>query len=168
MRTIVSIILCILAGCAFAQKQQACQKDIEAAPQLEYAFEIKCQCDAPYSVGQTAHGERIVIPITGGTFEGPDIKGTVLPGGADYQLVDRSKGRTELEAIYCIRTDDGVTIHVRNVGVLVNSSGKTYFRTVPKFEAPSDSRYDWLNNAIFICTPEGKDGYISLKMWKVK
>lgn len=105
-----------------------------------------------------------MIPIIGGTFEGEGIKGEVLSGGADYQLMDKEHGRTELEAIYCIRTDDGVTIHVRNRGILTKQG---YFRCTPTFEAPYDSKYAWLNDAIFICVPQGGDGYISLNMWKV-
>lgn len=136
-------------------------------PEFEYIMEIKAVCDPSYTVGQTAHGERAIIPIVGGTFEGPRLKGTVIPGGADYQLIDKVKGRTELEAIYSIRTDDGVNIHVRNVGLSVMNKDGFYFRTAPKFEAPSDSRYDWLNNAIFVCVPEGKPDYISLKIYMV-
>lgn len=137
-------------------------------PSFEFVMEIKAVCDPAYTVGQTAHGERVIIPIVGGTFEGPNIKGTVIPGGADHQLVDKEKGRTELEAIYSIKTDDGVYIHLRNVGLLVMNKDGYYFRTAPKFEAPSDSKYDWLNNAIFVCVPEGKPDYISLKMYMVK
>lgn len=159
MKKLLSVIaaLICLQAVSFAQNE----------PLLEYSFEIKAICDPSFTVGQTQHGERVVIPIIGGSVEGKGIKGDVLPGGADYQLVDKSKGRTELEAIYCIRTDDGVSIHVRNVGILVANEKGVYFRTVPKFEAPSDSKYNWLNDAIFVCAPEGKDGYISLKMYKV-
>lgn len=139
----------------------------EVAPTLEYVCELKVTCDPAFSVGQTAHGERVVIPINGGTFEGPRLRGTILAGGADYQLVDRKRDRTELEAIYCIRTDDGVNIHVRNCGILHNMDG-FYFRTAPKFEAPQDSPYDWLNNGIFVCAPGFGEGYISLKIWLVK
>lgn len=158
-------ILTFLLLCVFAQVMQA---QNETAPELEFAFEIKCKCDAGYPVGKTSKGTRFIIPIVGGTFEGPSLKGIVLPGGADYQLQDNEHGRTELEAIYSIKTDDGVNIHVRNCGVLVAKDGQFYFRTSPKFEAPNDSKYDWLNNAIFVCVPGFGDGYISLKMWKVK
>ena len=58
--------------------------------------------------------------ITGGTFEGPGLKGTIVNGGADYQL--NAEGRTELEAIYCIKTDDGIYIHVRNRGIIANGT----------------------------------------------
>lgn len=157
---IISIFLLIALAC---QAQTGMH-----VPELEFVCELKVTCDNAYTVGKTAHGERVVIPITGGTFEGPMMKGTVLSGGADYQLVDRSKGRTELEAVYSIRTDDGVTIHIRNKGLLCHTKEGFYFRTSPTFEAPNDGKYDWLNNAVFICEPEGKKDYISLKVWKVK
>ena len=146
----------------------ALAQDAAKGPELEYVCELRVTCDPPMTVGHTSHGERIVIPITGGTFEGPLMQGTVLSGGADYQLVDRERNRTELEAIYNIRTDDGTLIHVRNKGLLCNGPEGFYFRTVPHFEAPEDSKYDWLNRAVFVCVPEGKRDYISLKVWKVK
>ena len=57
-------------------------------PALEYVVELKVKCEGAYQVGQTSHGNRFVIPIVGGTFEGPKMKGTILPGGADYQHQD--------------------------------------------------------------------------------
>ena len=147
----------------------------ENAPQLEYVVELKVKCEGAYQVGQTSHGNRFIIPIVGGTFEGPKMKGTILPGGADYQLQDNAHGRTEVEAIYSIKTDDGVNIHVRNRGLICtgkdeNGNPQFYFRTTPQFEAPFDSKYAWLNNAIFVCQPAfgGNDGTINLKIWKVK
>ena len=86
------------------------------APELEYVVRLNVTLGQAFTVGDTGKGTRTVIPITGGTFEGPEIKGEVLPGGADYQM--QCDGRTEIEAIYCIRTDDGVSIHVRNCGII--------------------------------------------------
>ncbi len=167
MKTILIILLLSVFGSMKAQDE---------APQMEFVMELKVRCEGAFQVGQTSHGNRFVIPIVGGTFEGPQIRGTILPGGADYQLQDNEHGRTELEAIYNIRTDDGVNIHVRNKGLISlskdeNGNGQFYFRTVPQFEAPRDSKYAWLNNAIFICQPSlngGNDGIICLKIWKVK
>lgn len=145
-------------------------------PRLEHVVTLKVKCDGAYNVGKTSHGNRFVIPIVGGTFEGPNMKGTVIPGGADYQLQDNENGRTELEAIYSIKTDDGVNIHIRNKGIIyngkdANGNPQFYFYTSPKFEAPLDSKYAWLNNAIFVCRPdfgEGTEGFICLKIWMVK
>lgn len=158
----------LLLSCSYTKAQND-------PPQLEYVVELKVKCEEAYEVGQTSHGKRVIIPIVGGTFEGPKMKGTVLPGGADYQWVDAANNRTELEAIYSIRTDDGVNIHIRNRGLLYsgkdeNGNPSFYFRTAPTFEAPQDSKYAWLNNAIFVCQPvdSGVRNLICLRIWKVK
>jgi hypothetical protein len=143
-------------------------------PELEFALQLKVTLGQAFSMENTQHGRRTVIPITGGTFEGPGIKGTIINGGADYQLAN-AQGRTELEAIYCIKTDDGVYIHVRNRGIIASgkdADGKPmfYFRAAPQFEAPADSKYGWLNDALFVCAPEFSQQFqgIVLNVWKVK
>ena len=104
----------------------------------------------------------------------PEIGLSIINGGADYQLAN-AQGRTELEAIYCIKTDDGVYIHVRNRGIIASgkdADGKPtfYFRAAPQFEAPADSKYGWLNDALFVCAPEFSQQFqgIVLNVWKVK
>ena len=141
-------------------------------PQLEFVMQLNVTLDQPYSVGDIPNGRRTVIPITGGTFEGPLLKGTIINGGADYQIASK-EGRTQIEAIYSIKTDDGIYIHVRNRGIIcmgkdANGNPSFYFRAAPQFEAPVDSKYAWLNNAIFVCAPApGKQGGITLNVWKV-
>ncbi len=142
----------------------------KTAPELEFALQLKVTLGETFGINNTQHGRRTVIPITGGTFEGPGIKGTILNGGADYQLAN-ADGRTEVEAIYCIKTDDGVYIHVRNRGIIASGNGGFYFKCAPQFEAPADSKYGWLNNAIFVCQPDFGGGDfkgIVLNVWKVK
>ena len=143
-------------------------------PQLEFALQLRVTLGETFSINNTQHGRRTVIPITGGEFEGPNIKGTIINGGADYQL-NGADGRTELEAIYCIKTDDGIYIHVRNRGIIANGKDANghptfYFRAAPQFEAPADSKYGWLNNALFVCAPEFSNEFkgIVLNVWKVK
>ena len=142
-------------------------------PQLEFALQLRVTLGETFSIENTQHGRRTVIPITGGTFEGPLLRGTILNGGADYQL--NTENRTELEAIYCIKTDDNVYIHVRNRGIIANGKDANgnptfYFKAAPQFEAPADSRYGWLNDALFICAPEWTQEFkgIVLNVWKVK
>jgi hypothetical protein len=165
-------IMALLLGCMLSVSAQSYPpKD---TPQLEFALQLKVTLGQAFSIENTQHGRRTVIPITGGTFEGPGIKGTIINGGADYQLAN-AQGRTELEAIYCIKTDDGVYIHVRNRGIIAggqDANGKPtfYFRAAPQFEAPADSKYGWLNNALFVCAPEFSQQFqgIILNVWKVK
>lgn len=141
--------------------------------QTEFVMQLKVKLGNAYSLGGTEHGHRTVIPIKGGTFDGPLLKGTILDGGADWQLSQGS--RTELEAIYSIMTDDSVYIHIRNRGLIYNGTDEhgqsvSYFKAAPQFEAPKDSRYAWLNHALFLCTPDARQekGCIILNVWKVK
>jgi Protein of unknown function (DUF3237) len=124
-----------------------------AAPLLEFAFEETVTLGAEIQLGNTALGERIIIPITGGTFSGPGIKGTILSGGWDWQLV-RADGCRQIKADYMLLTDDGVVINVINTGALCGGSGgKRVFRTQPVFEAPL-GKYQWLSQSAFIGTLE--------------
>ena len=168
-------LLSIIAMMAYLMSANAQVTEPQNTPQLEFALQLKVTLGEAYSCGETQHGQRTIIPITGGTFEGPAIKGTIINGGADYQLNNNAIGRTELEAIYCIKTDDGVNIHVRNRGIIANGKDEQgnptfYFKAAPQFEAPVDSKYAWLNNAIFVCQPDFSGGFkgIVLNVWKVK
>ena len=167
-KLLFTVLLTVTALTAVAQTYPP--KD---TPQLEFALQLRVTLGEAFSIDKTQHGRRTVIPITGGTFEGPLLKGTIINGGADYQL--NAENRTELEAIYCIKTDDGIYIHVRNRGIIANGKDANgnptfYFRAAPQFEAPSDSRYGWLNDALFICAPEWSPDFkgIVLNVWKVK
>ena len=168
-------LLSTIALMAYLMSANAQVTEPQNTPQLEFALQLKVTLGEAYSCGETQHGQRTIIPITGGTFEGPAIKGTIINGGADYQLNNNAIGRTELEAIYCIKTDDGVNIHVRNRGIIANGKDELgnptfYFKAAPQFEAPADSKYAWLNNAIFVCQPDFSGGFkgIVLNVWKVK
>jgi len=157
-------IISFVAGCLIALHGYA-QGPAQPDPELEFVMQLKVKLGQSYAVGQIAQGHRNIVPITGGTFEGPKIQGEVLSGGADYQMHNMEKGRSDIEAIYCLRTNDGVNIHIRNTGII---AGK-YFYCTPKFEAPIDSKYAWLNNAIYVCRPAGfENGAIVLKVWKVR
>ena len=163
-----------IAMLTFAGNAKAQDYPPKNTPELEFALQLKVTLGDTFSCGETQHGRRTVIPITGGTFEGPNIKGTIINGGADYQLANKDN-RTELEAIYSIKTDDGVYIHVRNRGIIYggqdeNGNPTFYFKAAPQFEAPTDSKYNWLNNALFVCQPDFSPGFkgIVLNVWKVK
>ena len=157
-RFFCAVAALLLAGATL--HAQAPAGEYPAGPGLECVVRLNVDCTGTYTVGETS--------------KGPAMKGEILSGGADYQLNDREHGRTEVEAIYSIKTDDGVYIHVRNCGLIVMGQDKDgkpsfYFRTAPKFEAPRDSKYAWLNDAIFVCMPGmvGKPGAICLDIWKV-
>ena len=94
------------------------------------------------------------------------MRGRVLPGGADWQIV-RADGLGELDTRYTLETDDGKLIYVQNAGIRHASPEVTaqlmkgepvdpslvYFRTVPKFET-SAPELAWLMRSIFVGTGE--------------
>lgn len=161
MKNLMILLLLLIAGIT-VQAQRL-------TPAMDFVMQLRVNIGAFDRVGDTPRGVRQSIAITGGTFKGPQIEGQVLPGGADYQLCTPG-GRTEVEAIYNIRTNDGVTIHIRNKGLITQDRGQQYFYTSPQFEAPTDSKYAWLNNGIFVCRiadGEGMQGVVVLNVWKV-
>lgn len=140
----------------------------------EFMWEAKVKIANMINVGESKRGVRRVIPITGGMFSGPKIKGEVLPGGEDWQLV-RPDGDTELYARYLLKTDDGHVIQVINQALIhVGEQGKNFYcKSVLDLEAPKDSPYDYLNHAIFIGTLEmprlkaGEDPYVVIGVYKL-
>lgn len=122
-------------------------------PGLTFVYEAIVTLEPTIEIGRTPIGTRRRVPITGGHFKGPHIRGKVLAGGADWQL-QRADDWTVIEADYMMQADDGALIHVRNVGLTnsrVANAPQRYLRTVPSFEAPVGP-HDWLNQAIFIGT----------------
>jgi hypothetical protein len=138
-------------------------------PKAEFAFEEIVTLSAPIPVGKTGQGERNIVPISGGTFEGPGIRGTILPGGWDWQL-RRADGCLEIKADYMLKTDDGVVINVVNQGVSCPPvDGKRIpMRTMIVFEAPI-GKYDWLSKSAFVGTiePLRERGGIRIRFYKM-
>jgi hypothetical protein len=133
----------------------------------EYAFTARVSVAAPRDIAAAPEGLRRFVPITGGTVEGPLLRGEVLAGGGDSQLV-RTDGVFELEASYRVRTADGVDVDVLNRGLRHGpvevmarlaqgeqvSSTEYYSRTTPRFKAPTGSPYEWLNRTVFIASAD--------------
>lgn len=132
-------------------------------PKLTFAFELHATLGPATEVGKLANGAvRRIIPVTGGTFQGPGIKGTVLAGGADWQIVTPD-GLAVLDARYTLQTDAGQFIYVSNKGIRHGqpevlkriASGEDvdpsdyYMRTVLEMEA-SAPELEWMRRSLFL------------------
>ena len=134
-------------------------------PTLTHVFDIRAEIGEAINGGANPHGVRVTIPITGGTVTGK-VNGKIIPGGADYQLVNPEQHRSELQAIYTIMTNDSVAIHVCNEGINRFAPDDSYFMTSPTFECDINSQYNWLNNRIFVCRPVAfAPSAITLRVW---
>ena len=89
--------------------------NVPAVPELVPAFEVVVDLGPLDDYGATRAGRRRVIPILGGTIAG-GIDATVLPGGADWQLV-RADGALEIDGRYSARTADGDLLYLQVSGV---------------------------------------------------
>lgn len=113
-------------------------------------------------VGVTPHGIRQIVYIKGGTFEGPKMKGTVLPGGGDW-FVRRADQVVEVDVRCVLRTDDNQVIYccleginemtaeaaIRAITGKSVDSSKYYFRVAATMETGS-KKYAWLNRIVAV------------------
>jgi hypothetical protein len=115
-------------------------------------------------VGDVPHGTRAIMSISSGSFQGPRLRGRVLPGGGDWTLLRRD-GVLELDLRVTLQTDDGALIHVASFGLrhgppevlAALGRGETvdpsayYFRTTPRFET-AHPKYSFLNRLLAVST----------------
>jgi hypothetical protein len=148
-------------------------------PRLELIFTANVSVDPSLDCGDVGKGTRRIVPITGGEFSGPKIRGKVLPGGADWQIL-RSDGVSELEARYTLQAEDGALINVRNLALRhgppdvmaalaagrVVEPGSYYFRGATFFET-GDARHGWITKCIVVCSGEREPAGVKLQFYKV-
>ncbi|MBB4933010.1 hypothetical protein F4561_003830 [Lipingzhangella halophila] len=149
-------------------------------PKLTFLATIAVQVGTPVEVGPALDGHRRIIPIVGGSVTGPELRGRVLAGGADFQVL-RTDTLTELKAEYAIETEDGERIHVWNFGLrsgapediakLVRGEpadpDRIYFRCSPRLE-PAGERWSWLRSRIILGTGERHPGEVRLHLFVVE
>jgi hypothetical protein len=129
---------------------------------------------APQNIGAVPLGTRRTAPLSGGSFEGPRLRGIVLPGGSADWLLLRADGVLELDLRATLRTDDGALISMRSFGlrhgppdvIAAIARGEAvdpaiyYFRTTPRFETAHPA-YTFLNRLVAVASGERRaDGPI--------
>ncbi|HSA50917.1 MAG TPA: DUF3237 domain-containing protein [Yinghuangia sp.] len=135
-----------------------------ARPELEPLARFRVALDPILDLGATPWGNRRIIPIIGGTFDGPRLAGDILPGGGDWQIV-HADGTAEIDTRYTLRTRDGAHIMLTTTGLRHGppevmariargeqvDPGAYYFRLVLRFET-ADDRYALLGRTIGIAS----------------
>jgi uncharacterized protein DUF3237 len=123
-------------------------------------------------VGVVPCGTRRIAPLDGGAFDGPRLRGIVLPGSSADWLLLRPDGVLELDLRATLQTDDGALISMKSFGLrhgppevmAAIGRGETvdpatyYFRTTPRFETAHPA-YAFLNRLVAVASgdrrPEG-------------
>ena len=150
------------------------------APHLRPVCTLNVELGPIIEMGQGRAGKRRIIPIIGGTVEGPELSGTILNVGADWQTIF-ADGSADLDTRYAFETHDGAVIEVVNLGfrhgppeVLERlakgeevSPDSYYMRTSARFET-GDPRYQWVNKSIFVGTGMRKASAVEVAMFAVE
>lgn len=157
-------------------KNKEADWDAFAAPGLEFLCEARVQLHLPaMEVGPVPDGDRVIFMVKGGSFEGPHLKGRVVPdSGADWIRI-RPDGTGMLDVRFCLETHDHALLYVYWQGRFWSEekdleyaldvekdddpagAWRYYFRTASFFET-SDERYAWLNNIVAVTKSRTGDG----------
>ena len=149
-------------------------------PALEFEFRMRVLIGAPFDQGVWEGERRRVMPIIGGTFEGPRFSGTILSGGSDWQSVRVTDGVARIDARYTLRHDDGTFVTMADRGVRrgppevmarpaageVVEPSLYYFRTTPRFDV-QDGPHRWLADHAFVCQGNRLPDAVELEIFRV-
>jgi hypothetical protein len=141
-------------------------------PCLTKVYRLEATLGQPMDVGTIAQGRRRIVPLTGGTFTGPELNGKLLPGAsADWQII-MADGTALGDIRYTLQTDRGDLLYVQSRAVRHGSAGvlarlgrgenvdasEYAFRTATQIETAA-ADLDWLNRGVFVSVagrePEG-------------
>ncbi len=137
-----------VAGVSQMASAQSPASELESVYLMELSLDVADQLNA---------GHTSIAPVTGGTFAGSRLKGTVRNGGADW--ITQVSGHTSLDVRITLDTDEGDIIYMTYTGVVHPGENGLYWRVRPIFQTASE-KYDWLNHVVCV----GKSKQISGKV----
>jgi hypothetical protein len=133
--------------------------------QSEFLIDLILDTQAANNVGSLGVN-RVIVPESGGTFEGPKLKGTVVGPGGDW-IVRRPDGSSVLDVRIILQTEDGQKIYMTYRGISVTpQGGAQYWRIVPVFETGSD-KYTWLNNIVAVGVHRTMPGKVAYRIFQI-
>ena len=162
-----------VAPSAAAEGDPAAANGRQIAMNSRPLMTVRITAAPPQKLGAVPHGTRLIVPVTGGDFEGPRLRGKILPGGGDWLLL-RADGVLELDLRITLETDDHALIYMTFQGLRhgppaaiaalgrgeVVDPARYYFRTVPRFETSAET-YAFLNRIVAVGAGETRpDGAV--------
>jgi hypothetical protein len=132
-------------------------------PRLTMVYRLEATLGPPLDLGEIPQGHRRIVPQTGGTFTGPELRGKLLPGAsADWQTI-LPDGTALGDIRYTLQTDGGELLYVQSRGIRHGSAevlarlargedvdaSEYTFRTSTQIETAA-GRLEWMNKGIFI------------------
>ena len=150
-------------------------------PVLTLAYRLEATLGEPLDLGATAQGDRRIVPLTGGNFTGPSIRGALVPGAsADWQTV-LPDGTALADIRYTLRTDEGHLLYVQARGVRHGTPevlarlgrgedvdpSEYVFRTGTQIQT-AEPELDWCNKGVFISVGGRQPGGVIYETYLVE
>jgi len=134
--------------------------------QSEFLFDLNLEAETPQNLG-SAGGGRLIVPVSGGTFAGHGLKGTIVAPGGDW-IVQRPDGSRVLDVRILLQTDDGQKIYMswRGIAYAPPGGGALFARIVPLFETAAP-KYAWLNNVVAVGVYRPDLGKIAYRVYRI-
>jgi muconolactone delta-isomerase len=132
-------------------------------PHLTLVYRLDATLGEPLDLGDITRGHRRIVPLVGGTFTGPEISGTLVPGAsADWQTV-LADGTALGDIRYTLQTNGGALLDVQSRSVRHGPAevlarlgrgedvdpGEYTFRAATHIETAAPE-LDWLNKGVFV------------------
>jgi len=149
-------------------------------PRLTPVYRLEATVGPPLDLGAIAQGQRRIVPLTGGTFSGPELNGTLVPGAsADWQIV-MADGTALGDVRYTLQTDGGDLLYVQSRGVRHGSpevlarlgrgedvdASEYTFRTSTQIETAASALH-WLDKGVFISVAGRRPGGVIYETYLV-
>jgi len=152
---------------------------LPAAPALVPMAQVRCEVGALVSLGDAKYGERRYVPLLGGTVAGPELSGSIVEGGVDWQ-VNRADGVLDIAAHYVIRADDGGLIEVQSDGMRHGppavmarlargddvARDEYFFRTLMRFQTGAP-QWLHLNKVMALAVGQRQAGLVVLDVYRI-
>ncbi len=134
---------------------QSPASDLESEFLMELLLDVDPQLDA---------GHTSIAPVTGGSFSGARLQGTVHSGGADW--ITQVSGHSSLDVRITLETEDGAIIYMTYKGVVARGDSGLYWRVTPVFNTASEE-YDWLNHKVFVGKSKQIEGKVAYDIFEI-
>lgn len=133
----------------------------ETSLPVERLFTLTATLNAPTMIQDGPQGTRVIVDVTGGTFVGPKLKGTVAASGADW-VTRRADGSAKLDVRITLLTEDGAAIFMTYNGI----SNQGAIRTAPLFETGAE-QYAWLNRVQAVGVGKSSGGTVTYEVYQL-
>lgn len=145
----------LLLGQVSVAAGQAPASDLQSEFLMELLLDVDPQLDA---------GHTSIAPVTGGSFSGARLQGTVHAGGADW--ITQVSGHSSLDVRITLETNDGAIIYMTYKGVVARSDAGLYWRVTPVFNTAAEE-YDWLNHTVFVGKSKQVEGKVAYDIFEI-